>query len=416
MNTMHQAEEFDTVVRQLTAKYLVLWRELPDVAPEFSRRFTPWQQRENERQLEIHLKRIPSSFRMYEDLPDADKAHVSLDVMKAITESSLLSHEVLSYKYFEDSERVTRRFMKEAREFDSMLSENDIYQASRNLWVFNSIQMILGQEIELTRSSFAYSLLYPYTDNGLDSSAQTSDEKHAYIHWLSQWFERENWQPLDDWTGKTAKLLQMIEKEYPRPQFCDVYLSLRAIHQAQIKSLLLHNITSNYDEESLTAITIEKGGTSVLADGFLAAGRLNIAEADSFFEYGVLLQLLDDLCDFDEDKINAHSNPFLRIAERDELDSVTRRLLLFVKRCAGNLASLKRFHGPQIREMVEQSCSFLILEAAARHREFYSKNFLRKVECWMPLRSAFLRELHSEIEMRQAQSAVHVRLTHALGE
>jgi hypothetical protein len=205
----------------------------------------------------------------------------------------------------------------------------------------------------------------------------------------------------------------MIEKEYPRPDFCNVYLSLRAIHQAQTKSLLLHNIQPGYDEESLTAITIEKGGTSVLADGFLAAGRLNIPEADSFFEYGVLLQLVDDLRDFDEDRFNAHSNPFLRIAERDELDKATRRLLLLVRGCAGKLSSLNRFRGPQIREMVEQSCSFLILETAARHREFYSKCFLQKVECWMPLRSAFLRELHKDIGMRQTQNAVHAQLTHA---
>jgi hypothetical protein len=299
--------------------------------------------------------------------------------------------------------------MVDAKLFDPSLSQNDVHQALRNLWVFNSIQMIVGKKMELTPSSFAYSLLYPYTDNGLDSSEHSSDEKQGYICWLSEWFLGNKYRPIDDWTGKIAELLMMIEKEYPAPEFCDVYLSLSAIHRAQSKSLILHNIQHGSDEENLTAITIEKGGTSVLADGYLAAGRLTSAEADCFFEYGVLLQLVDDLLDIDEDGVNAHSTPFLRIAERGNLDSAARRLLLFVKHCAGQLSNLNRSHAHRVKEMVEQSCSFLILETAARHREFYSSRFLQNVECWMPLRPAFLNELHREMKMRHAQSETYAR-------
>ena len=205
----------------------------------------------------------------------------------------------------------------------------------------------------------------------------------------------------------------MIEKDYPPQEFRDVHLSLSAIHRAQSKSLLLHNIQPGCDEESLTAITMEKGGTSVLADGYLAAGRLNNAEADSFFEYGVLLQLVDDLRDIDEDRVNAHSTPFSRIVEQGNLDSAARRLLLFVKHCAMQLSSLNHSHANQVKEMVEQSCSFLILETAARHHEFYSARFLKSVECWMPLRPAFLNELHREIEMRQTQFTKYAHATQA---
>jgi hypothetical protein len=409
MNEPSHAEQFYTAVRLLTEKYLAMWRDLPDVEPEFSRRFTPWQQRENERQLEMQLKRSPISFGTDGDMRDPESFRISFDAIKTVVGSSLLSHDGFNADYFNESEKVTRQFMKDAKIFDSSLSQNDVHQALRNLWVFNSIQMIVGKKMELTPSSFAYSLLYPYTDNGLDSSEHSSDEKQGYICWLSEWFLGNKYRPIDDWTGKTAELLTMIEKEYPAPEFHDVYLSLSAIHRAQSKSLLLHNIQPGSDEENLTAITIEKGGTSVLADGYLAAGRLNNAEADCFFEYGVLLQLVDDLRDIDEDGVNAHSTPFLRIAERGNLDSAARRLLLFVKHCAGQLSNLNRSHAYQVKEMVEQSCSFLILETAARHREFYSSRFLQNVECWMPLRPSFLNELHREIKMRHAQSETYAR-------
>ena len=380
MDEPSHAEQFYTAVRQLTEKYLAMWRDLPDVEPEFSRRFTPWQQRENERQLEMQLKRSPISFGTDGDMQDPESFRISFDVIKTVVGSSLLSHDRLNADYFNESEKVTRQFMVDAKLFDPSLSQNDVHQALRNLWVFNSIQMIVGKKMELTPSSFAYSLLYPYTDNGLDSSEHSSDEKQGYISWLSEWFLGNKYRPIDDWTGKIAELLMMIEKEYPAPEFCDVYLSLSAIHRAQSKSLILHNIQHGSDEENLTAITIEKGGTSVLADGYLAAGRLNNAEADCFFEYGVLLQLVDDLLDIDEDGVNAHSTPFLRIAERGNLDSAARRLLLFVKHCAGQLSNLNRSHAHRVKEMVEQSCSFLILETAARHREFYSSRFLQNVE------------------------------------
>jgi len=407
------AEQFDATVKQLTEKYLAMWRDLPDVVPEFNRRFTPWQQRENERQLEIQFKRYPISFTAGGDVQDPENSSISFDVIKTVVGSSLLSHEGINDKYFDESEKTTRRFLKEAKIFDPSLSDGEIHQALRNLWVFNSIQMIVGKEITLTPPSFAYSLLYPYTDNGLDSSAHTSEEKQEYIRWLNQWLRGNKYGPTDDWAGKTAELLVMIEKEYPPQEFSDVHSSLSAIHGAQSKSLLLHNIQPGCDEESLTAITIEKGGTSVLADGYLAAGRLNNAEADSFFEYGVLLQLVDDLRDIDEDRVNAHSTPFSRIAEQGSLDSAVRRLLFFVKHSAEELSSLNRHHAYQIKEMVEQSCSFLILETAARHHEFYSTRFLKSVECWMPLRPAFLNELHSEIETRQTQSTRYARATYA---
>ena len=404
MDAPLHAQQFDAAVQQLTKKYAALWRDLPDVEPEFLRHFTPWQQRENERQLQIQLKRYPLALGMDGDVRDPESLPVSFDVIKNIVGSSLLSFEHLDQKYFEESEKVTRQFMKEAKIFDPSLSQGDIHQALRNLWVFNSIRMIVGRKIELTPSSIAYSLLYPYTDNGLDSSTHTPAEKQAYIHWLGQWFLGNKYRPIDDWTGKTAELLTMIEKEYPPTEFCDVYLSLSAIHRAQSNSLLLHNIHPGDDEENLTAITIEKGGTSVLADGYLAAAHLTDEEGDSFFAYGVLLQLVDDLRDVDEDRSNAHSTPFLRITERGNLDSAARRLLSFVKHCAGQLSNLNRHNAHQIKEMVEQSCSFLILEAAARHCEFYSGQFLQKAECWMPLRAAFLKEMHNEIKIRQAQS------------
>ncbi len=61
MGETSHAEQFNSTVRKLTDKYVAMWLNIPDVEPTFSRRFTPWQQRENERRVEMQLKRFPKS-------------------------------------------------------------------------------------------------------------------------------------------------------------------------------------------------------------------------------------------------------------------------------------------------------------------------------------------------------------------
>ena len=64
---------------------------------------------------------------------------------------------------------VTDEFVRRAYDFDPNIGDEEVYQASRNVLIMNSIQMYLGKEICLTPSVFAYSMLYPYTDNYLDA-------------------------------------------------------------------------------------------------------------------------------------------------------------------------------------------------------------------------------------------------------
>ena len=53
----------------------------------------------------------------------------------------------------------------------------DIFQAIRNVWIMNSIQILYNMEVKLTPSIFAYSMLYPYSDNYLDDANISVGEK-----------------------------------------------------------------------------------------------------------------------------------------------------------------------------------------------------------------------------------------------
>ena len=262
-----RAKAYNAAIRQLTEKYVSMWFDAPDLEPELPCRFSASQQQDNENKLESQLRRFSSRHGDTGCLLAAGHSQFTFDDVKAIVGSTFFSDEVMNDMFFYQSEQVTKRFIDDAAKLDPSLSQDDIHQALRNLWVFNSIQMMLGESIQLTPSAFAYSLLYPVTDNGLDSAARTPEEKQAYLHWLDQWLLGDRRTPADEWGVRTAELLALIEKEYPPAEYCEVHSALSAIHHAQSKSILLHRPHSGCSETSLTRITIEKGELRSLRTG-----------------------------------------------------------------------------------------------------------------------------------------------------
>ena len=71
------------------------------------------------------------------------------------------------------------------------------------------------------------------------------------------------------------RLIEKIENEYPRKDFPEIYASLLAIHAGQAKSLRQQGGLCILSPQALLQISVEKGGSSVLADSWLVAGRLN---------------------------------------------------------------------------------------------------------------------------------------------
>src|ERR1035441_5647844 len=71
-------------------------------------------------------------------------------------------------------------FARSARRFDSNLTMAEIVQACRNAWTVCGLQPLLSERFEITPSIIGYSLLYPYTDNYLDSRDQSGEAKRRF--------------------------------------------------------------------------------------------------------------------------------------------------------------------------------------------------------------------------------------------
>jgi hypothetical protein len=292
-----------------------------------------------------------------------------------------------SGRFLEKCGRAGEKFVARARAFDPDLTDTDIQQALRNLWVFNSLQYFLGTPVSLTPSSFAYSLLYPYVDNWLDRTPGSHAEKQELFRWLSSTICGRFTHTVGPREERIATLLGMVGTEHPPSRRAAIRRSLLGIHRAQKRALGLRGPLSNATEHALMPLTIEKGGTSVLVDGFLV-DSLSAAQSETIFGYGVLLQLVDDLQDLREDAESGDSTPFSRAIRHGTLEGISNRLFNLVGVIA---ASLRRLEAPRkghLTDLVERSCTLLIQEAIARHARLYRKGYLAMVDRQAPVRRA----------------------------
>jgi hypothetical protein len=370
-------ESLYRAVRKLTSRYTALWFNASGNPPLSMRRYSRQDQRERERQIERLRRAGPSG-----------RARIIAFTAKEIPGRS----GTRLRRFLEECGRTGERFVHKARRFDPDLPDTEIEQALRNLWVFNSIQFYLGKPVSLTPSAFAYSLIYPYTDNCLDEQEETTLRKQTLLRWLSSELSGHPVGTDDSRLEAIASLLALIRKEHPRSRRPDVHQSLLAIHSAQKKATHLCGTGAGRTEHALVPLTVEKGGASVLVDGFLA-GRPSGVQAEAIFGYGVLLQLVDDLQDLQEDVECGHSSPFSRAIRHGTLEGITNRLFNLTGIIARQLKSPESPLNDQIAALVERSCTLLIQHAIARHAHHYRKGYLTWLNEFTPARLAYLREL-----------------------
>jgi len=74
---------------------------------------------------------------------------------------------------------ITHQFIRKVREFDNDIKLDKMVQALRNVWIMNILQVLFNIKVEYTPSVFAYSMLYPYTDNYLDNTEISFQDKQS---------------------------------------------------------------------------------------------------------------------------------------------------------------------------------------------------------------------------------------------
>lgn len=278
-----------------------------------------------------------------------------------------------------------------ARRFDPSLSMPDVVQACRNTWTACGLQPLLGEPMELTPSIVGYSLLYPYSDNYLDREDVSAEAKLRFSARFRKRLLGEVPALQNDREAAIWALVALIEEQYPRALYPQVFECLLAIHQAQEESIAQLKGRDPCDDLDVLRVSVAKGGSSVLADACVAHGRLSEEESQFAFEWGVLLQLGDDLQDLQEDMQRGSVTQFSRVAALGvPLDALVMQLITFGEQVAAQMDCLP--HGSlMFKDLLRMSWRSLILRAIADSHKFFSKEFLEEAEYCSPFRFHFLR-------------------------
>jgi hypothetical protein len=293
------------------------------------------------------------------------------------------------------------KFARWARRFDASLSMAEIVQACRSAWTACGLQALLGDPTGITPSILGYSLLYPYSDNYLDRDDVSAEAKRRFSERFRERLRGKRISAIDNREAALWALVELIEGQYSRRGYPQIFDCLLAIHQAQEASIAqLGNCVPCCDAEVLR-ITCAKGGTSVLADACLAHGWLDEKESRFSFEWGVLLQLGDDLQDVREDLLRGSVTLFTRAAMLGlPLDALVIQLLNFSERVAAGMDNLPNAAGT-LKNLLRTSWRSLIVGAVANSPEFFSAGFLGEAERLSPFRFEFLRRRQEKLASRQ---------------
>jgi hypothetical protein len=284
-------------------------------------------------------------------------------------------------------------FIRDARAFDPAMPLADIGQALRNVWIGNSFQMLLDRPVALGSGLFGYSMLYPVTDNWLDNPAIPPHAKRSFSAWLSGRLAGEPRPPGNRHQAAVGRLVERIEAEFSRERCPAVYQSLLAINDAQTTSLRQH-AEARLSQAELVAISMAKGGSSVLVDLHLVASCSTASEERFAFAYGVCLQLLDDIQDVEADLAANHQTIFTLAARGGVLDEVAARLAQFIDAV---LLSSERFGGAVYADridLIRRNCLALLVGSVAEQPRRFSRAFRRRLARQWPVSFRSHRRLH----------------------
>jgi hypothetical protein len=284
-----------------------------------------------------------------------------------------------------------KEFLRHVRSFSPELTFYDIGQAILNYIVFIMFKEILQVKSEFDIAGFGYSMLYPFTDNYIDSQSASEQEKKEYNQIIRDKIEGKVVRPKSEHQFKTCELLQYIESKYPRETDSTIYRLLLMMLEAQELSLRQDNKHLLLTYEDRLNISLYKGGISVLVDRYIASDKL--AEEDIIFYLGMgfFLQLADDLQDIREDSISGHQTIFTSNLNCAKEELLVNKLLNFIHQIS------EQYHAKNepFKDYIIYCCYQLIFSSVIGSKEFFSEEYLKQIERYLPVTYPFLEKMQS---------------------
>ncbi len=400
----YRPENFSQFVDNLTLQHLDGWWQGDSQFPALEKRYSLHEQLQREkllaRFLDETIKEL-SQLAVTQAEKQAKKDRLLNSARKVAIDAMDLPEDQIDTFMKGGFADTALEFASMARKFDPQISAEDVYQAGRNAWSMNLFQFLFGLPVQITPAIFAYSLLYPYSDNYLDDPSVPREFKAAFIRRFSRRLIGEIVKEATPQEARIFQLVGMIEEQYPRVSYPQIYDCLLAIHRAQVSSLRLMRPNASPYEVDVMSIDLEKGGVATLADGYLVAGDLTREQSEFVFGYGALTQLMDDQEDVAVDLASGLLTPFSQTAQGWKLDALTNQLFCYADWTMQRLSQFTQPGAQTVSSLVRTGMRSLIIDAAGRSSHFCSLRYLKALEEHNPFRFSYLKATRKRLARKK---------------
>lgn len=396
-----------------------LWLNTPDTFPDFLPVYDDAFKAANEQWIDSAARTMQKQLQSSPKLLGKKRWREETQrlILTLLNEAPVLAlHQTMSPTLQYDFLAETKRFLKQARSFDQTLCIEDLGQAFRNYVVYGVFCILSGMPQHCHSAIWGYSMLYPYTDNYIDSpDCSPSDQKTFHV-FIERKLKGEAVIPSNQAQRQTGELLDAIEAFYPRGKHSDIYDGLLMMLEAQDQSLTQSQ--SALSEEEILDISVYKGGVSVLLDRFLVEKELTEEEIRFYLAYGLFLQFADDLQDITSDEA-AGSRTVLNLhADSDAKEKTVNKILHFLHiiittwlpsprtvRANTQPASAAADSDDRFTAFLLHQCYLLILASVWRSREHFTAAYLEKTEHAMPVSFRYLSQTAGQKNSARNSSA-----------
>ncbi|MDX8339910.1 class 1 isoprenoid biosynthesis enzyme [Draconibacterium sp. IB214405] len=373
-----------------------IWNNSSEALPRFNKAYSREEKLKHESNFDSFqnkLKELQNVRKAQQMRKDPAKSFFPMfhSFLKTVFDFDSAHLEIILSDEFKD---VSKDFFYQARAFAPELSAEDIYQGMRNVWIMNGLQLMAHKPVKITPSVFAYSMIYPYSDNLLDDPDISSKQKVEFSERFDLRLRGNSIKPQNFTEEQLYKLISMFEEEFPRNEFQNVYESLYAIQRGQTNSLKLSPQNGLSDDE-ISTICFEKGGASVLADGYLVAGKLTMEQERALFGYGIYLQLLDDIQDVKEDSLAFTKTMFSCLEEKD-LGKFVNKTIHFGREVLEEMSCFEGTQTDAFIGLMNRSIETMIIESVGLNHSWYDKSYLKQIEQFSPLHYSYLRKKRAQ--------------------
>jgi len=369
------------------------WEATGDSFPDFLHEVPRETRLQNEQYLKSVIGLFQQQFKDIPFLPNKRKKwqHKTRSMIDAV----LKEETVLGVHLSMENQAIGRflvelaEFFRHVRHFAPELALEGIGQAARNYVVYAMFNEINRINSEFSKACLGYSMLYPFTDNFIDSPHHSSKEKSVYNQLIHDKIEGKNVHPKSRHSLKTCKLLHMIESDYPRivdPTGNSLFLMMLEAQESSLRQQCGQIVLTA--QERLD-ISIYKGGISVLIDRFFVDKAIAEADLDFYFGFGFFLQLADDLQDIKADSTAVNQTLFTVDLHWEREECIVNKMLNFIHRIAARYKAENEI----FKEFILQKCYQLVCLSVFQSKEFFSSAYLEQLERCFPVSCLYLETL-----------------------